>query len=158
MENNSAQPKNIIIGLLLLAMIGGLFYFMIGQLKRRETYVALSKNVKITVELAQNDAEQYRGLSDRKSLCQTCGMLFVWTDYDLRTFVMRDMNFPLDIIFIADNKIMKIASNLWPEGNPPQNIYSSDVPVNYVLEINGGLTDRYGIEVGDEVTINIPEK
>jgi len=156
MNNNSLRPKNIIIGLLLLIIIGSLFSFMMSQLKRRATYVAFDKNIKITVELAQNDAAQYQGLSNRKSLCQTCGLLFVWPDYEIRNFVMRNMNFPLDIIFIADNKIMEIDSNLWPEGDSPQNIYSSDVPVNYVLEINGGLTDRYGIMVGDEVTVNIP--
>jgi len=156
MNNNSSRPKNIIIGLLLLILIGSLFYFMMDQLKRRATYVAFAKDIKITVELAQNDATQYQGLSDRKSLCQTCGMLFVWPDHEVRHFVMRNMNFPLDIIFISDNKVVKIESNLLSEGSSPQNTYSSDVPVNYVLEINGGLTDRYGIGVGDEVTVNLP--
>lgn len=158
MENNPNAPKNIILGIFLLLIISGLFYFMIRQLKHRETYVSLNKNVKISIELAQSDNEKHQGLSDRKSLCQNCGMLFVWPDYDVRDFVMRNMNFPLDIIFIADQKIVKIENNLLPEGETPENIYSSEVPVNYVLEVNGGLTDRYGITVGDEVVISIPEK
>ena len=158
MKNESSSSKNIVFGLLLFVLIGGVFYFMIQQLKHRDVYVSINKNIKIIVELAKNDSQQYKGLSDRKSLCQNCGMLFVWPDSDIRNFAMRQMNFPLDIIFIADNKIVKIDSNLFPEGESPENIYSSDVPVNYVLEINGGLTDRYGITVGDEVTFNISEK
>ena len=158
MGNNSSNLKNVIFGLLIMALIGGLFYFMMQQLKFRENYVNINKNIKITVEVAQSNSEQYQGLSDRKSLCQSCGMLFVWDDYSIRDFVMRNMNFPLDIIFIADQKIVKIESNSLPEGPAPQNNYSSDVPVNYVLEINGGLTDRYGIAVGDEVLVNIPKK
>ncbi|MEI7619998.1 MAG: DUF192 domain-containing protein [Candidatus Falkowbacteria bacterium] len=158
MGNNSSNLKNVIFGLMIMILIGGLFYFMMQQLRYRETYVSINKNIKITIELAKNEAEQYQGLSNRKSLCQNCGMLFMWDDYDVRNFAMRNMNFPLDIIFITDQKIVKIESNLSPEGAAPQNNYSSDVPVNYVLEINGGLTDRYGIAVGDEVLVNIPKK
>lgn len=158
MENNSSNLKNIIFGLITLIIIGGLFYFMIQQLKYRETYIRINKNIKITLELAKSETEKYQGLSNRKSLCQNCGMLFVWPDYEVRNFTMRNMNFPLDLIFITDQKIIKIESNLLPEGSTPQNNYSSNIPVNYVLEINGGVSDRYGITVGDEVLINIPKK
>lgn len=157
MKDNYSPIKTIVTGLILLLIISGLFYFMMNQLKHRETYVAINKNIKITVELAKNSATQYQGLSNRKSLCQNCGMLFAWSDYAQRDFAMRNMNFSLDIIFIADQKIVKIESNLIPEGNSPQTIYTSDVPVNYVLEVNSGLTERYGINVGDEVLVNIPK-
>jgi uncharacterized membrane protein (UPF0127 family) len=128
------------------------------QLKVRNNYVALDRNIKIKVETATTDSVRYQGLSNRESLCKNCGMLFVWPDKTIRTFVMRNMRFPLDIIFIADDKIVKIDSNLAPEGPNPKEIYESSVPVNYVLEINGGLSDLYGIEVGDEAFISITEK
>jgi len=157
MRNNPNAPKNIILGVIILILIFGLFYFMMRQLKNRETYAIINKNIRISLELAQNDSARYLGLSDRKSLCQNCGMLFVWPDYAIRDFVMRDMNFPLDIIFISDQKIVKIESNLLPEGSNPENIYSSDFPSNYVLEINGGISDRFGIALGDEIIINLPK-
>ncbi|MFA4942080.1 MAG: DUF192 domain-containing protein [Patescibacteria group bacterium] len=157
MKKIFSDLKNIIFGLMFLILIGTVFYLMIGQLKRQENYVIINKNLKITVELAQNDLERYQGLSNRKSLCQNCGMLFSWPDPEVQYFVMRDMKFPLDIIFIADQKIVKIENNLWPEDDPTIN-YSSDVPVNYALEVNGGLTERYGVSVGDEVIINIQKK
>jgi len=158
LENHSVNPKTVFWGIIFTILISGLFYFMMNQLRQKETYVSLNKNIKITVELAQTEAEQYQGLSGRKSLCQNCGMLFLWSEAAPRDFVMRDMNFPLDIIFIADQKIVKIDGNLLPEKGEALTNYNSDVPVNYVLEVNGGLTDRYGVEVGDEAIVNIPKK
>ena len=45
---------------------------------------------------------------------------------------MRNMNFPLDILFIDDDKIINIAADLPPEGSEPVNIYVSGAAVNYV--------------------------
>ena len=55
----------------------------------------------IKTEIARTPYQFYQGLSKRARICVDCGMLFVFSDFDERTFVMRDMNFPLDIIFIA---------------------------------------------------------
>ena len=82
-------------------------------------------------------------------------MLFVFHDYQKRTFVMRRMHFPLDIIWIKDDKIVNIAKNLPPEGENPDKLYSSSLPINYVLEVNGRFCDENGVEIGDEVEINL---
>jgi uncharacterized membrane protein (UPF0127 family) len=107
---------------------------------------------KINIEIASSDNDQYRGLSNRESLCDNCGMLFNFSDHDERTFVMRDMKFPLDIIFINDNKIINIASDLAPEGNKPTRTYSSQGKANRVLEVNGGYCDKNSIKVGDKIS------
>ena len=62
-----------------------------------------------------------------------------------------------DIIFIRDNKIINIHKNLEPEGKNYKGRYSSDGPANYVLEINAGLSDTFGIKKGDDVFIDIGE-
>jgi len=111
-------------------------------------------NTVASVELADEASEQWQGLSDRESLGEQDGMLFVFPDMQKRTFVMRRMHFPLDIIWIRDNKIVGIAKNLAPEGENPKEFYSSPERVNYVLEVNGGFCDKQGIEVGDVVEIN----
>jgi len=105
----------------------------------------------IMVEMADTPAEHYRGLSNRKSLCEDCGMLFEFNNKKIRTFVMRDMNFPLDIIWIDDNIVIGVSKNLQPEGSGYKNYYKSPAPVDYVLEVNAGFADGEGIEVGDEV-------
>jgi uncharacterized protein len=106
------------------------------------------------LEIATTLEEQYKGLSNRSSLCPKCGMLFVFPDMKERSFVMRDMNFSLDIIFIRDDEIIKIYQNLEPEGNSPQIIYNSFEPVNYVLEINAGQAEILGLEEGSKITLS----
>lgn len=125
---------------------------------RPEAKIPPDKTVKIngreiTVEIADTPELQFKGLSGRKNLCAGCGMLFVFNDKKERTFVMREMNFPLDIIFIDGNKIVKIEGGLEPEGVNPKNIYKSGAPVDYVLEVNGGFTDKYKIEEGGKLVI-----
>jgi len=118
------------------------------------------ENVKINsqeikVEIADTAEEQYQGLSFRKSLCADCGMLFKFKEKSEKTFVMRNMNFPLDIIFIDENKIIKIEKNLKPEGESPKKLYLSGEPVNYVLEVNGGYADKFGIKTGDKIIYSL---
>lgn len=107
----------------------------------------------IQVAISDTPERQYLGLSNRESLCADCGMLFIFPDKKIRKFVMRSMNFPLDIIFISDNKIINIEENLSPEGESPVNIYSSATPVDMVLELNGLYSKINNLKVGDEIII-----
>lgn len=107
----------------------------------------------IKTEVVSGAEDMYRGLSDRASLCQNCGMLFVFSDSMERNFVMRRMNFPLDIIFLNHGKIINIAANLTPEGKQPKMVYASAGPADRVLEINGGLAAQWGLNVGDTIAI-----
>ncbi|MDD4332865.1 MAG: DUF192 domain-containing protein [Patescibacteria group bacterium] len=108
-------------------------------------------DAKIKVEIVDNPYSRYRGLSDREDLCADCGMFFVFPWKATQSFAMRRMKFPLDIIWISDDKIIKIDKNLPPEGIMPKNIYSSGNTVNYVLEVNGGFADKNNIKVGDSI-------
>ena len=109
------------------------------------------KGISISVMIADEPLEHWKGLSDREAIGAKEGMLFIFKEKQEHIFVMRRMHFPLDIIFIQDNKIVKIFHNLPPEGNNPLNSYSSFYPVNYVLEVNGGFAATHKIKEGDEV-------
>lgn len=109
----------------------------------------------IDLEIANTPNERYLGLSGRSEICLDCGMLFNFPKKEEQSFVMRNMNFPLDIIFIADEKITKIYHNLEPEGSDPQKVYSSEGLVDYVVELRGGRSRELNIEEGD--TIVFPE-
>jgi len=141
----------IVISLLIIAFI---------LLAKRGPNYSLNNEITITINgqkfitaIASTPQAHYLGLSGQKTLCGNCGLLFVFKDKSPRTFVMREMNFPLDIIFIDNDKIIKIFHNLEPEGSNPLNAYSSDAPVDKVLEINGGLADKYLFKVGDKILI-----
>ena len=108
---------------------------------------------RIRVEIADSPIELYRGLSGRQGLCPDCGMLFNFSDSEEQEFVMRNMNFPLDIIFMNHGQIINIAADLAPEGNNPSKIYDSGGPTDQVLEVNGGYAARRGLKVGDRISV-----
>jgi len=140
---------------LIVLVIGGIFLerYLISPVNQKPLAIQrLEINEKsLTAEVVSKPFDLYRGLSQRASLCQTCGMLFLFPDSAPRTFVMRDMNFPLDIIFIEDDQIVNIAANLPPEGHEVKNYYQSGLPANRVLELNGGHCALWGIKVGDKI-------
>ncbi len=109
----------------------------------------------IKVEVANTPELRYNGLSNRESLRADYGMLFIFGDKRERTFVMRNMNFPLDIIWINGNEVIGISKNLPPEGARYKNFYKSPAPVDYVLEVNAGFTGRNNIQIGNNVNFSL---
>jgi len=113
------------------------------------------KTTPINVFLALSTSEISQGLSDRDKLAGNQGMLFLFSDTDYRTFWMQGMRFNLDIIFIRDGAIVDIAKNMpAPSLLQIPAIYKSQSPADTVLEVNAGLADLYGWQVGDMVLIN----
>jgi hypothetical protein len=108
------------------------------------------------IKVAKTPAEQSQGLSNHAPLMENEGMLFEFKDKQIRQFWMKDMLFPLDIIWINDSRIINISKNLPPEGPNPTKIYSSMTPADTVLEINAGLSDKYGFKADDQISIGLP--
>jgi len=106
------------------------------------------------LELARTSRETTKGLSDRKSLPADQGMLFIFDGYSPRSFWMKNMNFPLDIIWLNDKVVTGIAVAVPPEGEWPQTHYSSPGPANMVLEVNAGWTEKNKIKIGEVLIIN----
>lgn len=108
------------------------------------------------VELAKTQKEQVQGLSGRESLPTNGGMLFIYDKPSYYSFWMRNMKFPLDIIYILNDKVVGVYEDLQPaftDPNPPQ--YGSDVIADKVLEINAGAARNNNIKIGDTVIIEI---
>ncbi|MBI4054046.1 MAG: DUF192 domain-containing protein [Candidatus Doudnabacteria bacterium] len=111
------------------------------------------KNTIVPVELAQTPEERRLGLSRRKELLSGEGMLFIFPEKGYHSFWMKDMKFPLDLVWIDDGRIVGIDQQIYPEESRVFKIYTPQEPVFYVLEINAGEAKRNGWEVGDEVEI-----
>lgn len=124
-------------------------------LKNSSASKATINSATFQVELARTPKEKVEGLSGRENLSQDAGMLFLFDKPSYYTFWMRGMKFPLDMIFILDDKVVAVFENLPPatEENPPQ--YGSDILADKVLEINAGEARKNNIKVGDSVVIEI---
>ncbi len=114
--------------------------------------------IPINIEVSDTPELMEKGLSGRENLESDSGMLFVFKSYTNTYFWMKDMKFPLDMIWIRDDKIIDISKNVpIPKPDTPLNQlpkYSPKEKVNYVLEVNAGFTEKNDIKIGDGVTIN----
>ncbi|MBN1778719.1 MAG: DUF192 domain-containing protein [Candidatus Buchananbacteria bacterium] len=121
----------------------------------KEMPTAKIKNQEIKLLVASSLAEKIKGLSGSTSLPVNQGMLFPYQDYKIRSFWMKNMNFPIDIVWIKDDVIIGFAKNVPPPtGNQTDNQlprYLSNEPVNFVLELNAGWLDQNQVLVGDRV-------
>jgi len=108
-------------------------------------------NCEFSAEVVSLPGEQYKGLSNRDKLAVDKGMLFLFPLAADRSFVMRDMNFPLDIIFIRNHRIINLYHNLQPEGTVTTNTYHSGSEADAVLEINAGRSNACHLGVGSEI-------
>ncbi len=104
----------------------------------------------VEVEIADDQAEQRRGLMERTELAENAGMLFVFDREEPRSFWMRNTLIPLSIAYIAsDGRIVDI-QNMQPLD---ETSHPSAAPAQYALEVNQGFFAERGIEVGNEVEI-----
>lgn len=106
------------------------------------------------VDVVQTPQAQAKGLGGRTELADTYGMVFVFTGYQPRTFWMKDMLIPIDIIWIRDGIIVGFEENVSPEPNKAPSeltVYTSPVGVNMVLEVRAGLANKHKWKVGDRV-------
>ena len=104
--------------------------------------------------IAKSAREKEIGLSGKDSLSQDYGMYFPFEKPDYYSFWMKNMKFPIDMIFLSSNRIVTIYENLEPLQDlksPP--LYKSSEPADAVLEINAGQAKKYNIKVGDEIKI-----
>ncbi|MDP3729433.1 MAG: DUF192 domain-containing protein [bacterium] len=102
-----------------------------------------------TVEVVYMPIAQMRGLSGRQSLAQDHGMLFVFGSKENHGFVMRGMQFPIDMVWIADGEVRGITENI-PISS--KEVYYPPKPVDVVLEIPAGTAAAHHIKEGDRVT------
>ena len=107
---------------------------------------------KFNIEFAETDYETQTGLMYRKGMDSNQGMLFIFPDERVHSFYMKNTEFPLDIIYIKED--LRIAS--FQENAQPLNEsgLTSQVPIKYVLEINGGLAQELGLSIGDSISFS----
>lgn len=109
-------------------------------------------NTKIPVEIADTEEKQIKGLSTRVSLDPNSGMFFVYSNASVRSIWMKDMNFGIDVIWIRDGIVVKINTDVSPQGLG-QPIVSSEESVDSFLEVNTGFVRDNQLKIGDSVTL-----
>lgn len=146
---------NISIFLLIGVMLALLFVLTSANTsvvnKSGDTVPFYIKDKKIEVEVVDTNELRQLGLSGRKSLPKDQGMLFVFDKSDTYGIWMKNMLFALDIIWLDEMfTIVHIEERVHPDTFPQ--VFRSEGPAFYVLELQSGSVDKFGIEIGDQAS------
>ena len=99
--------------------------------------------------------ELIKGLSEREKMADNEGMLFVFTKSAVQRFWMKDMFFPIDIIWLDENlTVLGVSENAEPKSYALGLTFSSIIPARYVLEINAGQAKNLGVKKGTSLVID----
>ena len=114
------------------------------------------KRIHINVEVADTPALRSQGLSGRGSIGDYQGMLFVFDEKGSYSFWMKDMNFPIDLIYIDEAYyIVDIIENKQPCTQQECKSFVPSVPFKYVLEVKGEFCDINNVNIGNAVIFDI---
>ena len=105
---------------------------------------------KLDIEIANTSYETQTGLMYRDGMEDNQAMLFIFDEPAYHSFYMKNTRFSIDIIFINDQ--LRIASFKERAKPMDENGLSSEVPVQYVLEVNAGLAEQWQLEIGDRIS------
>lgn len=105
----------------------------------------------VSVEIASTKEEVEQGLSGRERMDQNEGMLFVFPSMGQYAFWMKDMKFPLDMVWISDEgRVTSIAENV-ATSTYPKKTFKNEAFAKYVLELKAGSASKYGLFLGTSV-------
>lgn len=105
----------------------------------------------VEARVADGFIKRYVGLSATDELDEGEGMLFVHEDADERAYVMREMAFGLDIVFVAPDGTITTIHEAEPESRPLTRYRGTG---RYVLEVPRGWSERNGVEPGDRIVVD----
>ena len=104
---------------------------------------------RFAVDVADDPQERSKGLMFVEQMPAMQGMLFIYERPQPASFWMRNTLIPLDMLFLDETgTVTRIHENAEPLDETP--IPGGDAVLS-VLEINGGMADRLGIEVGSQL-------
>ncbi|MBI2611007.1 DUF192 domain-containing protein [Candidatus Kaiserbacteria bacterium] len=114
------------------------------------TILIADRVVRVTV--ADTPEERERGLSGWKGLAEDEGMLFIFNEDGRYAFWMKDMEFPIDILWISrDGAIVHIEEYVAPETYPAS--FAPRREARYVVELPAGFVERRGVRIGELVRL-----
>jgi uncharacterized membrane protein (UPF0127 family) len=110
------------------------------------------KGSELKAEVVQTPAEREKGLSGRPCIESDSGMLFVFDHPGQYAIWMKDMQFPIDIVWISEeHKAVGLEFNVEPSTYPDRFV-NKDQPAQYVLELKANRAKELGIVLGTPVS------
>jgi uncharacterized protein len=156
------QKIQVALIFLILPLAALYFYAQNKGVPVREIFVPTTPvihvgEIPLQVDIADTDETRIKGLSGRERLTEVKGLLMVFDKADYHSIWMKDMRFPIDVIWISEDlTVVGITEMLTPESYPKT--FRPPVPVKYVLETYPGYAETFGIRNGAQVRLPIQVK
>lgn len=129
---------------------------VLGEAGQRRFVPLFIHDVRFVAEIALTMDQQVKGLMFRRSIPRNYGMLFVYSDEDIRSFWMKNTWIRLDLVFLNRNRqVVDMFVDIPPCVSNPCPSYTSKIPAQYVLEIRGELSRELKLKVGDTLFFSI---
>lgn len=113
-----------------------------------------SRSPQIDAEVVRTPSSRSMGLMYRRELAPEAGMFFIFPESAKRSFWMKNTYVELDIIYLDDEyRVVSISERAVPLSTSPR---PSEGPARYVLEVNGGKANEWGITTGSRATFDAP--
>lgn len=140
------KSKSFYLGIVIVLLLGIVF---IAVAKIKPLKEVCIRDFCIQTELAVTDKSKQKGLMFRKSMPENQGMLFVFKKEAPLSFWMKNMRFPLDMIWMdSQRKVVDIYEYALPCKDVCKTI-TPQADAQFVLEVNAGFAKQYGIKIGD---------
>lgn len=145
--NSLSKKLLLFLSFLLFLVLGvsGRSAFFQKEVSLETARVQIGEKV-FTLEIAETQEARRLGLGNREELCPQCGMLFLFATPDKHAFWMKDMRFPLDIVWLSGQRVVDLRRSVEPGS---QEVYSPGEPADRVLELPA--TAARELEVGETV-------
>lgn len=148
------QSINFIISGVALVLVGLIVLFMVNNFQPT-VRISVGSGV-IDARTATTEAARIQGLSGVKKLGPNEGLLMVFVSDDKWPIWMKDMEFPIDIIWLDANKrVVTVTRDVSPDDQ--EKIYKPTVKARYVLELPAGSAANMAIKVGAQAAFTAEE-
>ncbi len=139
--------------LVISMVVLGVVLFLYQRFYYKKITVAVNNNT-MRLLVADTLAKEYKGLSDRNNLGEYDGMIFLFATEAKQTMVMRDMRFPIDMVWVNRGVVVDVAPEVPLElGKTEAELtrYTPRLNANTVIELKSGLAKKLGIQVGSVI-------
>lgn len=141
------------LAILALALIlSGAFYFRAQHSSSMSQRTITIGPTAVVVDVADTEARREQGLSGRAGLAPGQGMLFTFDQEGTWGIWMKDMRFPIDILWAnASGTVITLRAHISPDTYPQ--VFYPDAPARYVVELPAGYAASQGIAEGDKIVL-----
>ncbi len=128
-------------------------HFVGGDREGYERRAITLKGAPFEARVSDTEALRQKGLSGSSGLGAGEAMLFVFDSPEPAGFWMKDMLFPIDMVWIGDDfRVVTVAARVSPDTYP--RVFYPKAPARYVVELASGTADRIGFREGDAASVS----